>query len=289
MAGRQDGGRADMTTITKPAEIIQFQQKQEAQFVCSACGADRACDCNAPAVEKLAGKLEQDRQRARRAREKKALEKSKAASRDDDDEPSAADRAEARCAAKWKAFTAEEKREEKIGATNLRNAFLMNCAASREAANYMGENVDRELIAAAEGARDKWGATADKLERRHIKATGEHSMPTAEEAEESHQSALYDQAWLLVERMTEENRRAFLANLNDEAAPLVKSADHLAAVSRDSARWGVETKLQIENGEIKPTPALMKLVDEAAGSWFALKAALQSKLHVKGKDESGLK
>jgi hypothetical protein len=66
-----------------PAEIIEFQKKQEAKFICSACGADRGCDCNAPAVEKLAEKLEQDRQRAKRAREKKKTSrKSINASRD---------------------------------------------------------------------------------------------------------------------------------------------------------------------------------------------------------------
>jgi hypothetical protein len=64
--------------------IVQFQKKQEAKFICSACGADRGCDCNAPAVEKLAEKLEQDRQRARKARDKKKiLAKSNNASRDD--------------------------------------------------------------------------------------------------------------------------------------------------------------------------------------------------------------
>jgi hypothetical protein len=45
------------------------------RFICSACGADRVCNCNAPAVEKLAAKMEQDRQRARKAREKKAEQK----------------------------------------------------------------------------------------------------------------------------------------------------------------------------------------------------------------------
>lgn len=60
--------------MRQSAEVIQFQKKQEAKFICSACGGDRACDCNAPAVEKLAEKREQDRQRARRAYEKKKSE-----------------------------------------------------------------------------------------------------------------------------------------------------------------------------------------------------------------------
>jgi DNA-binding Lrp family transcriptional regulator len=34
------------------ATIVQLQKKQEAQFLCSACGADRSCNCNAPAIPK---------------------------------------------------------------------------------------------------------------------------------------------------------------------------------------------------------------------------------------------
>jgi len=68
--------------MTRPA-FVQVQKQQQAKFMCSACGADRGCNCNAPAVEKLAEKLEQDRQRARKARAKKTLEKSTSASRDD--------------------------------------------------------------------------------------------------------------------------------------------------------------------------------------------------------------
>jgi hypothetical protein len=53
------------------AQIIQMQRKPEARFACSACGADRGCDCNAPAVEKLAKQAEQVRQRMKRYRENK--------------------------------------------------------------------------------------------------------------------------------------------------------------------------------------------------------------------------
>jgi hypothetical protein len=34
------------------ATVVQFQKKEEAKFICSACGADRGCQCNAPAVPK---------------------------------------------------------------------------------------------------------------------------------------------------------------------------------------------------------------------------------------------
>jgi hypothetical protein len=52
------------------AQIIQMQRKPEARFACSACGADRGCDCNAPAVEKLAKKQEQGRQASKAYRER---------------------------------------------------------------------------------------------------------------------------------------------------------------------------------------------------------------------------
>jgi hypothetical protein len=57
-----------------PATIVQFQKKEEAKFICSACGADRSCNWNAPAIEKLVQKQEQDRQRAKAYRERKAEE-----------------------------------------------------------------------------------------------------------------------------------------------------------------------------------------------------------------------
>jgi len=41
------------------------QEQRQSEFVCSACGAARDCNCNAPALERLAEKKEQDRQRAK--------------------------------------------------------------------------------------------------------------------------------------------------------------------------------------------------------------------------------
>jgi hypothetical protein len=60
--------------INQPSNIVQFQKKEEAKYICSACGADRGCNCNAPAVEKLAQKQEQDRQRSKEYRARKAEE-----------------------------------------------------------------------------------------------------------------------------------------------------------------------------------------------------------------------
>jgi hypothetical protein len=56
-----------------PTEISETVK--QSQFVCSACGAGRDCDCAAPALARLAAKNEQDRQRAKAYRERKAEEK----------------------------------------------------------------------------------------------------------------------------------------------------------------------------------------------------------------------
>lgn len=50
----------------RPAIIEQVGQSQ---FVCSACGAGRDCDCNAPAMERFAEIKEQARQRQIKKRE----------------------------------------------------------------------------------------------------------------------------------------------------------------------------------------------------------------------------
>jgi hypothetical protein len=53
--------------LTKPAIV---QEQRQSEFVCSACGAARDCRCDAPALERLAAKQEQDRQRSRAYRER---------------------------------------------------------------------------------------------------------------------------------------------------------------------------------------------------------------------------
>jgi hypothetical protein len=57
------------------AQIVQIR-KQESLYTCSACGADRGCDCNAPAIEKLradaakyTNKKERERQRSQARRD----------------------------------------------------------------------------------------------------------------------------------------------------------------------------------------------------------------------------
>jgi hypothetical protein len=60
-----------MTVIEFP---VPRQQVLQSKFICSACGADRDCQCTAPAVERLAQKQEQDRQRSKAYRERKTEE-----------------------------------------------------------------------------------------------------------------------------------------------------------------------------------------------------------------------
>jgi hypothetical protein len=55
--------------MTAQYEIVQT--KKESEFVCSACGADRACDCNAPALEREAARRELHRQAQIKHRNKK--------------------------------------------------------------------------------------------------------------------------------------------------------------------------------------------------------------------------
>lgn len=97
------------------AEVVQFQKKQETAFMCSACGADRGCDCNAPALKRLADleerkerQRQQNRESMQRAREKEKQNQSPVEYTDRAE--TAAHRAEARCAAQWKRFTAQEER-----------------------------------------------------------------------------------------------------------------------------------------------------------------------------------
>lgn len=53
------------------AGVEQVQQIKQSKFICSACGSGRDCDCNAPALERLAELKEQARQRQIKKREQK--------------------------------------------------------------------------------------------------------------------------------------------------------------------------------------------------------------------------
>jgi hypothetical protein len=49
--------------------VLPFEQvrKQELNYTCSACGADRGCDCNAPAIKKAAAAIADNPQKSDRA------------------------------------------------------------------------------------------------------------------------------------------------------------------------------------------------------------------------------
>jgi hypothetical protein len=53
-----------------PPAIVERQK--QSRFICSACGSGRDCDCNAPALERLAAKKENERKASQAYRERKA-------------------------------------------------------------------------------------------------------------------------------------------------------------------------------------------------------------------------
>jgi hypothetical protein len=55
------------------------------------------------------------------------------------------------------------KAEKKVGLTNLKNVFLMNCAASVEVAHYHGP-VDDKIRSWARRAADAWSNLADEMD-----------------------------------------------------------------------------------------------------------------------------
>jgi hypothetical protein len=54
------------------AQIVRPRAQEQSKFQCSACGADRGCDCNAPAIEKLAAINEANRKKQKAYRERRA-------------------------------------------------------------------------------------------------------------------------------------------------------------------------------------------------------------------------
>jgi hypothetical protein len=135
-----------------PAEIIEFQKKQEAKFICSACGADRACNCNAPALEKLAELKEQNRQRQARHAEKKREQKQQSPNVRAPSQPS---------------WAGEEITiGDDLEPDEFRGAFLLRAADALSFAVYSGE-VDNEVIAAAERVAAKWNDFAQTLKAKY--------------------------------------------------------------------------------------------------------------------------
>jgi len=54
--------------LTKPAIV---QEQRQSEFICSACGSARDCDCNAPALARLAAKKENERKASKAYRDRK--------------------------------------------------------------------------------------------------------------------------------------------------------------------------------------------------------------------------
>ena len=73
--------------MRQSAEIVQFQKKQDAKFICSACGADRGCDCNAPAVEKYEQAKATSRKSSAAYRDRKRQQKQRIGDVTDDEMP----------------------------------------------------------------------------------------------------------------------------------------------------------------------------------------------------------
>lgn len=132
------------------AEVIQFQKKQEAKFMCSACGEDRGCNCNAPAVEKIAAEKERQRQKARNWREKKKQnQQSRTGTENNDDAQSDADH------------------EEGLRVIAVRG-LLNRANEARELATLgklQSADVTEAMIQAAESAATAWSAMARNLRR----------------------------------------------------------------------------------------------------------------------------
>jgi hypothetical protein len=162
--------------MSATAEIVRFQNKQEAKFICSACGADRGCNCNAPAVEKLAEKLEQDRQRAKRARERKKHEQNQASRHVTDQGEELANRRATGSAevdieqrrAEYAALGDDSPTrclltpEAELEPDEYRPKFLLRALDAVYMAVYSGE-VDSEVVAAAEQVVAAWQSLTQEL------------------------------------------------------------------------------------------------------------------------------
>ena len=138
--------------MRQSAEIVQFQKKQEAKFICSACGADRGCDCNAPAVEKLARMKEQQRSAARDYRKRKKQAETGVASYDDD----------------W----TDEEIEAEVGPMptneeNVQNDFvyLAGIAKRVETLNLNGVAITKQMREAAKAAAKAWAKIEKEINR----------------------------------------------------------------------------------------------------------------------------
>jgi hypothetical protein len=168
------GGNAKATggVMGNPAEIIQFQKKQDAKFICSACGADRGCDCNAPAVEKLAELREQNRQRQAKHAQKKREQKQQTSNVSAERATGSAEVDIEQRRAKYAALGDTDPTacilspEDELEPHEYRPKFLLRALDAIYMAVYSGP-VDQEVIAAAEGVVTAWQNFTQELKAKN--------------------------------------------------------------------------------------------------------------------------
>jgi hypothetical protein len=152
-----------MTNILRPAFVKSIQRMQ-----CTQCGAEANASCNCGVNYKPV------QERVREYDEANPGKSTRAAAADLGVDQSTVSRARASSDADaspetvtgrdGKQYPARaQKRDTEIDTTNLRNVFLMNCAASVSAAHYNGP-VDSKIRAGARRVADAWKTLADAME-----------------------------------------------------------------------------------------------------------------------------
>jgi hypothetical protein len=149
--------------MRQSAEIVQFQKKQEAKFICSACGADRGCDCNAPAVEKLAELKEKNRIAARESMRRKRKQNQGTVKVNTDEMPT-----DEQAEADW----TDEEIEAEVGPMptneeNVQNDFvyLAGIAKRVEMLDLNGVAITKQMREAAKAAAKAWAKIEKEINR----------------------------------------------------------------------------------------------------------------------------
>jgi hypothetical protein len=130
-----------VTLTWDPPGQAQYKNQEQPKFYCSACGSDRYCDCNAPALERLAAITEKSRQRERekkqRQRERQKLNENNDPSPGDIEEKATEKPRQSPLIGAWAKASPEAKREFVrqfwIEITQVRNHLDTNGAAHHEA------------------------------------------------------------------------------------------------------------------------------------------------------------
>lgn len=155
------------------AAVIQFQKKQEAKFSCSKCGEDRFCDCNAPAIEKLAEIREQARQRDRAYKERKREQKQQSGDVADDETdiplseipPSYLGNEKGDLNPNFIGTDCDTPQDfwRRSVSVMAGDAIAMRASWSRNYGDYTKFKASTELVTLAEQAADAWRELAEQL------------------------------------------------------------------------------------------------------------------------------